>query len=224
MASFDPIFNLTLNHEGGFQKFPNDSANYVKGKLIGTNRGISASAYYTYYKKIPTEQDMRNLTKQQAYQIYKANYWNKINGDRINNQSVAELMFQYIIGSGPAQLSDLKDIANAVAGKKLIASVDRTFTDQEIDIINKLPAQKYWEALKAWRHAYFIRLVKAKPKLAQFLKGWQRRLNSYKFVPSQTDTESNNSGGIFFLMVTGLTIALMAKGYNNNKNKKNEKI
>lgn len=209
MAEFKPIFDLTLNHEGGFQKFANDSANYVKGILIGTNRGISASAYYTFYNKIPTESDMRNLTKEQAYQIFKKNYWNKINGDKINNQSVAELMFQFIIGSGASQLSDLKDIANAVAGKKLIASIDRTFTDAEIDIINKLPTKIYWEALKSWRHAYFLRLVKVKPKLKQFLNGWQTRLNSYVFKPSEKDNNSTTGGGLFFL--TLLTIAIIKR-------------
>lgn len=220
MANFDPVFNLTLNHEGGFQKFPNDSANYVKGRLIGTNRGISAQAYYTFYNRIPTEQDMRALTKEQARAIYKKNYWDKINGDRIKNQSVAELMFQYIIGSGASQLSDLKDIANRVAGKKILASVDRPFTNAEIDLINKLPARIYWEALKAWRHAYFLRIVqnsinrwakenKRQPTeaealkftLKKFLKGWQKRLNSYTFVPSQGDTES--SGAAFFFDSSG---------------------
>lgn len=201
MANFDPVFKLTLNHEGGFQKFPNDSANWVNGKLIGTNRGISAVAYYQFYNRVPTEQDMRNLTQDQAKAIYKRNYWDKINGDRIKNQSVAELMFQFIIGSGASQLSDLKDIANSVAGKKILASVDRSFTNAEIDLINKLPARIYWESLKAWRHAFFLRLVKAKPQLNQFLKGWQKRLNSYQFVPTQGDVEG--SGAAFFFDSNG---------------------
>jgi lysozyme family protein len=198
MANFDPIFNLTLKHEGGFQQLPNDSANYVNGKLIGTNKGISAIGYYDFYKKIPTVEQMKNLTFDQAKAIYKKNYWDKINGDKINNQSVAELMFQFIIGSGASQLSDLKDIANKIAGKKLLASVDKTFTDAEAQIINSLPADKYWAALKAWRHAFFIRLVNAKPKLKQFLKGWQNRLNSYVFRPSSKDIATNNSGTFFF--------------------------
>lgn len=204
MASFDPIFNLTLNHEGGFQKFANDSANYVNGKLIGTNRGISAIAYYEFYKKTPTEADMKALTKEQAKAIYKTNYWDKINGDKINNQSVAELMFQFIIGSGPSQLSDLKDIANMVSGRKVLASIDKKFTDAEIEIINKLPADKYWNALKQWRHAFFLRLVKAKPAKKEFLKGWQNRLNSYVFIPN-SGTSSNSAGilGVITLLAIG---------------------
>ena len=198
MAQFDPIFKLTLNHEGGFQQLANDSANYVNGKLIGTNRGISAVGYYDFYKKVPTVQDMKNLTVEQAKAIYKKNYWDKINGDKIQNQSVAELMFQYIIGSGASQLSDLKAIANIIAGKKVMAEIDKSFTDAEAAIINSLPAVKYWAALKAWRHAFFIRLTNAKPKLKQFLRGWQSRLDSYVFKPSPTDTPYSNSNGTFF--------------------------
>lgn len=203
MANFKPVFDLTLKHEGGFQKFPNDSANIINGVVIGTNRGISAQAYKQYFKKTPTENDMRALTEEQAAAIFKANYWNKINGDKIKNQSIAELMFQYIIGSGASQLSDLKDIANMVAGKKVLASTDTPFTDAEAEIINNLPQKKYWDALKEWRHAFFLRIVNNSIEkltrqlgrtptekelndktLKRFLKGWQSRLNSYVYVDS----------------------------------------
>lgn len=198
MAEFKPIFLTTLKKEGGFQKFDNDSANYVNKVLIGTNRGISAIAYYEYYKKIPTEQDLKSLTEAQAEQIFKKNYWNKINGDKIKNQSVAQLMFQYIIGSGASQLSDLKDIANMVLGKKLIASIDKTFTDSEIDIINSLNQKVYWEALKSWRHAFFISLTTKQPKKKEFLKGWQNRLNSYTFIDNNPSTTNNTGTPVTF--------------------------
>lgn len=181
MADFKPVYEKTLKKEGGFQKFPNDSANYVNKVLIGTNHGISAIAYADYYKRTPSEADMKALTQKQAYDIFKKNYWNKINGDRILNQSVSELMFQFIIGSGASQLSDLKDIANRVAGKKILASTDKPFTNEEIDLINKLDARKYWDEMKAWRHAYFLMITSRNPKLKQFLKGWQNRLDSYEF-------------------------------------------
>lgn len=181
MAEFKPIYDTTLKHEGGFQKFANDSANYVNGVLIGTNHGISASAYATYYKRVPSEADMKALTQAQAFEIFKANYWQKVNGGKIANQSVAQMMFQYVIGSGAGQLSDLKDIANYVAGKKILASTDVSITDKEAELINGLDQQKYWDAMKAWRHAYYLRIVKANPKLAPFLKGWQKRLDSYVY-------------------------------------------
>lgn len=218
MADFKPIYDTTLVHEGGFQKFPNDSANYVNGVLIGTNHGISAIAYYNHYKKVPTEADMKALTKQQAYEIFKKNYWNKVNGDKIKNQSVAQLMFQFIIGSGASQLSDLKDIANSVGANPPLKSADTAFTDAEADIINSLDQKKYWEAMKKWRHAFFVRLVEKKPDLKQFLKGWQKRLNSYTFTGAITDIGAglqNNAGKI---IVFFFALSLLAGGivlYNN---------
>lgn len=209
MANFQPIYEKTLKKEGGFQKFANDSANYVNGKLIGTNRGISAQAYATFYGKTPTEADMKALTAEQAYTIYKRNYWDKINGDLIKNQSVAEMMFQFVIGSGLGQISNLKDIANSVNGKVIFVSNDKPFTAAEIELINQLNALNYWTALKAWRLKFYNTIVAndiAKWEKAngrkiteaealkytdkQFLKGWINRLNSYTFEPT-TDEKKN---------------------------------
>lgn len=181
MAKFTPVFENTLKKEGGFQKFAADSANYVDGVLIGTNRGISAQAYKQFYGKTPTEADMKALTQEQAEAIYKRNYWNKIKGDLIENDSVAALMFQFIIGSGVSQISDLKDIANMVAGRKLFVSNDKDFTDSEAALINTLDQEAYFNAMKKWRHEFFIALTNKRPELKQFLKGWQNRLNSYEF-------------------------------------------
>jgi len=62
MASFDKAIINTFKAEGGFQNDPKDNANYVNSILIGTNRGISAQGYYAYYKKVPTVNDIKNLT------------------------------------------------------------------------------------------------------------------------------------------------------------------
>lgn len=215
MANFKPIFDTTLKKEGGFQKFPNDSANYVNGKLIGTNKGISASAWATYFKKTPTEADMKALTHETAEQIFKKNYWNKINGDKIKNQSVAQLMFQFIIGSGASQLSDLKDIANATYGKPILKSNDNPFTDQETDVINSIDSKAYWENLKKWRHEFFIRLTNQKPQLKQFLKGWQSRLDSYTYKDSNGVNFKSKKGKIyifiFLLILVIIAIILIRK-------------
>jgi len=181
MADFDPIFKKTLGHEGGFQADAADKANYCDGKLIGTNHGISAIAYKGFYKKCPTQAQMKALTIPQAEQIFKKNYWSLVNGDRIANQSIAELMFQYVIGSGASQLSDLKAIANATAGKKIMAEVDVPFTNAEADLINKLPQKGYWINLRAWREAFLKTLVQKHPEDQKFLTGWLNRLNSYTY-------------------------------------------
>jgi len=228
MADFKPIYDTTLVHEGGFQKFPNDSANWVTDpntkqiKLIGTNHGISAVAYQNHYKRIPTEADMKALTKAQAYEIFKKNYWNKINGDKIKNQSVAQMMFQFIIGSGASQLSDLKDIAGITArNKNLLKSNDLPITDKEAEVINSLNQEAYWKNLKSWRHAFFIKLTTKKPKLKQFLKGWQKRLNSYVFKDDGGGSSSGSGGGVGVVVAFFFTDGLGDIRYNETEEKQN---
>ncbi len=184
MASFDKAILNTFKAEGGYQNDPHDNANYVNGILIGTNRGISAQGYYSYFKRVPTVDQMKNLTVEDAKRIFKGNYWDKLACDFIANQSVAELMFQFIIGSGASQISDIKDIANGIDDKdSIIMENDNPIIQREVIIINALDQAKFHASLWKWRLAFYDLVVLKNPKKAKFLKGWQNRLNTHIFKP-----------------------------------------
>lgn len=182
MANFDKAVLNTFKAEGSFQNDKADNANFVNGVCIGTNRGISAQAYYGYYKKIPTVQQMKDLTVEQAKTIYKGTYWDKICGDFIVNQSVAELMFQFIIGSGQGQISDIKDIANKVGGKTTLIINDSAITKMDANFINLLDQELFFDRMKEWRFDFYKRVVAKNPAKLKFLKGWQNRLNTHIFT------------------------------------------
>jgi len=183
MASFDKAVINTFKAEGGFQQDASDNANYVNGVLIGTNRGISAQGYYAYYKKVPTVNDIKNLTVEQAKQIFKGNYWDKIAGDFIVNQSVAELMFQFVIGSGSSQISYIKDIANKVGGKSVLVLNDLPITKMDAFFINEINQELFHARMKEWRFELYDRIVAKNPAKQKFLKGWQNRLNTHVYKP-----------------------------------------
>ena len=182
MASFEKAVITTFKAEGGFENDKEDNANFVNGVCIGTNRGISAQAYYAYFKKIPTEKQMRDLTPEQAMLIYKGNYWDKIAGDFIVNQSVAELMFQFIIGSGQGQVSDIKDLANKANGSAVLISNDLPITKADSIFINGLNQSLYFKGLWDFRLSFYDKVVKNTPAKIKYLKGWQNRLNTHKFI------------------------------------------
>lgn len=201
MALFDKAIINTFKAEGGFQQDASDNANYVNGVLIGTNRGISAQGYHAYYKKVPTVNDIKNLTVEQAKQIFKGNYWDKVCADFITNQSIAELMFQFIIGSGASQISDIKDIANKVGGKAVLTLNDLPITKLDAAHINTLNQELFHARMKEWRFELYNRIVvksisdwekqkgrkiteseALKETKKKFLKGWQNRLNTHKYI------------------------------------------
>lgn len=75
MITFDKAFTRLIGHEGKFTDNPNDDGNWTGGKqgrglLKGTKYGIAASSY--------PHLDIKNLTVEQAKQIYFADYWDTL--------------------------------------------------------------------------------------------------------------------------------------------------
>lgn len=81
---FNRALNLILDHEGGYVNDPKDPGGE-------TNFGISKRAY--------PHLNIRDLTKAQAAEIYRKDYWNKIRGDSID-PSVAIVAFDIAVNMG----------------------------------------------------------------------------------------------------------------------------
>lgn len=77
---FLTYINRVLTSEGGYTSARHDAGNWTDGVvgggvLKGTKFGISAAAYPSL--------DIVNMTKEQAIEIYRADYWLKIHGDSL---------------------------------------------------------------------------------------------------------------------------------------------
>lgn len=97
--SFERALNLILDHEGGYVNDPKDPGGETK-------YGISKRAY--------PHLNIRDLTKQQAGEIYRKDYWNKVRGDSIP-PAVAIVAFDIAVNMGVS-----------VAIKMLQGAVDET--------------------------------------------------------------------------------------------------
>ena len=80
MSRWDTAFDRVIAHEGGYTNIRSDRGNWTSGtigvgELKGTKYGIAAHAYPTL--------DIRNLTRDQAKAIYKRDYWDKVQGDKL---------------------------------------------------------------------------------------------------------------------------------------------
>jgi lysozyme family protein len=81
MSAFDDAFAALIGNEGSFTADPKDRGNWTSGQigtgqLNGTKYGISAMSYPAL--------DIKNLTLDQAKQIYRADYWTKFGGDLLD--------------------------------------------------------------------------------------------------------------------------------------------
>ena len=74
MADFDSWVSMVLSHEGGYVDDPNDKGGQ-------TNKGITHKNFSAFLGRDASEEDMRDMTEQQAIDFYR-DLWDKMNLDR----------------------------------------------------------------------------------------------------------------------------------------------
>ena len=122
MASFDIAITKTLANEGGaaYTETPGDTGG-------ATKYGISQKSYPTL--------NIKALTEDEAKSIYKRDYWDKIKGDDIKSQYVAESIFDYAVNAGvgtaikaaqeaAAMVTHANVTADGVIGPKSLAAIN----------------------------------------------------------------------------------------------------
>jgi lysozyme family protein len=106
LSNFDKAFAHRITIEGGWDnKDTTDDGNYTGGKqgvgeCIGTTWGVTAPELGKYLGRTATLQDMQNLSQETAAVIFKANYWDKFQGDRLNDYGIAQDLCDAAINQG----------------------------------------------------------------------------------------------------------------------------
>lgn len=171
MADYKIHIPFLEKWEGGWSNYPYDSGG-------ATMKGVTLRTYTAYRKKKgllpPTEDDLRNISKEEWLDIYKTMYWDKIKGDAFQSQSVANLMVDWFWMSGIIAIKRLQLIVgtkqDGIVGAKTLAAV------------HAKNQKELFTQLKNARHNHFISIVTKSPEKRKFLKGWLNRLNDIKWI------------------------------------------
>lgn len=185
MADVNKYAKWVLKWEGGYVNDPLDAGGE-------TNKGITLatwkSAGYDVSEKIPEVKTIKNnkvviyknvtkslleMTDEQFTKILKEKYWDKWQADTIKSQSVAQMLVQWMWGSG---IDGVKE-----AQKVLGVAEDGIIGSKTLAAVNSREPKELWNALKKAREQFFRDLVAKKPTNQKFLQGWLNRLNDMKF-------------------------------------------
>ncbi|GAB6121001.1 glycoside hydrolase family 108 protein [Dysgonomonas termitidis] len=118
--------------------------------------------------------DLKLITRQDVVDVLRKYYWNKWKADQINNQSIANILVDWVWGSGihgvkiPQRI--LGVTADGIVGPKTLAALN-SYPDQ---------AGLFTKIFQA-RKVFIDDLVKRDPTQMVFYKGWINRLNDYKY-------------------------------------------
>lgn len=175
MANFNTYLPTLLQHEGGYQNHASDNGNYNSlGQNVGTNFGISAKFYEGVIGRPPSVSDMKNITQQKAGQLYKNHFWDKISGDSIINQSVAEIIFDHAVNAGVSRAGSLVQKILKNEFSKTITT-DGVIGVNTVNAINSVNPKTLFELIKAARISYYLSIG------GVFAAGWVTRVKTFVF-------------------------------------------
>lgn len=174
MAQFEPAFEATMKHEGGYAANPAGSADRGGETYKGISRknwpGWKGWALIDTAKQKPGFP--RNLSSvdglESAVQtFYKFNFWPPYIAD-LQNQELANWLFDKAVNMGLGQAVKLIQRA---AG----AVDDGRFGPKTANAISVADPIALLAACRAQASAFYIALADKNPSQKQFLKGWLAR-------------------------------------------------
>jgi lysozyme family protein len=156
MANFNDAIGKTLAKEGGakFTDVPNDKGG-------ATKYGISQAAYPNV--------DIRNLTEQQARDIYKRDYWDRVRGDDLTSQMIAENLFDTAVNMGVRTASRLAQTMLS------IQPADGIIGSGSLGVINQQDEKEFMAHFTLVKIGYYANLCNKDRTQSKFLLGWVNR-------------------------------------------------
>jgi len=155
MASFDTAVAKTLIREGGARFTDNQD-----DRGGATKYGISQRAYPNL--------DIASLTEDQAKAIYKRDYWDRVCGDLLKSQSVAENVFDTAVNMGPTTATKLVQMILGVA-------IDGKFGPATLDAANRSDEKAFLSDFTLAKVARYAAICNKDNSQSKFLLGWINR-------------------------------------------------
>ena len=185
------IQKLILAHEGGYVDHPKDPGG-------ATNLGITFAVLQAWYGRKITKQDVKNLSRQTALDIYKAQYWDKASCSLLP-LGLDYMVMDYGVNSGPSRaIKDLQRIvgvaADGVPGAITVEAVKQFVARKGIQKLLLDYAERRWAFMQGLSN------------FPSFGKGWKKR------VWGNTMGAQNNDIGVVdraMKMATGTPVALL---------------
>ena len=155
-GNFERALAIVLRHEGGFVNNPNDPGGM-------TNNGITKKVYDAYMGKVTTEQEMRDMPENHVAEIYKKQYWDRVNADSLAS-GLDLSVFDWAVNSGCGRA--VKALQKCVGVKQ-----DGGLGPITLKSVNEHDAEELIEMMSVERETFYRKLK----TFEHFGKGWLRR-------------------------------------------------
>lgn len=190
MANCDKLFPFILKWEGGFSNDPADSGG-------ATNMGVTIGTWKQcgYDKDGDGDidvQDLKKISKDDVRnRVFIPYFWNRWKADNIQSQKVANILVDWVWGSGAHGIKIPQGIlgvkVDGIVGQKTLNAVNFADPDELFDALFKARVNFLNDIVSKSVAAYERKIgrrateqEKLKYTKKRFIKGWLRRLNDIK--------------------------------------------
>lgn len=184
MASLEIAEAKTLKWEGGYCNVAGDRggetifgiARNMHPKLslwniMDTYKNDFESFSKANYKELEKQCLGNTDFKKQMDSFYREEFWDKIKGDCIESQHVANALYDFAVNSGVSRaVKSIQEVLGVV--------VDGNLGNKTLEAINKQEGKALCNKLCDKRKAFFEEIAK-KGQNAKFLNGWLNRVKDF---------------------------------------------
>ena len=160
-ARFDRIVAEILKHEGGY-------VNHVSDNGGPTKYGITQKTY--------PDLDIENLTREQAAEIYRRDWYLPLRCDQIADERVALKLLDVAVNMGQSRAVRMFQQALIERGHDIPAT--GRINDATIAAANKANPEKLLEVFRRRQADRYRAIIAADPSQAVFERGWMNRVNA----------------------------------------------
>lgn len=172
MADFNLAFEKTMRAEGGYANDPQDPGGETyKGvarksnpKWIGWITIDQMKAKSNFPRNLDSNSDLQILIKE----FYETNYWDKIRGDEILDQNIAESIFDFGVNAGPT--TSIK-IAQMTVG----TNADGVIGPETLDKINQDNPRAFLAVFAIHKIGRYINICEKRKDSRKYFYGWIKR-------------------------------------------------
>lgn len=175
---FDNAFQYILDVEGGYTDYNPNTGD------PRTNLGIIQSEYDKYRSsKGMEQQSVSNITKDEAKEIYFANYWIPTKADRLYSTlpKTAITIFDFAVNSGLGGASSVVSKTLGIPSTRF----DDSMFNSIIEAGEQMGDDKLSSNLVGRRYTHYDEIIAKNPQKAVYRKGWQNRLKKLENFSAQ---------------------------------------
>mgnify|MGYP005849614585 CR=1 FL=1 len=154
---FRRAVEFVLGHEGGYVSHPDDPGGE-------TAYGLSKRQY--------PDLDMTSLTREQAIEIYRRDWWERYGYGRLP-EPLAVKVFDLAVHVGPQAAHRMLQRALRTCGEAL--DVDGILGPKTLEAAGRVDVEACLRELRAEAALYYCGLIRRRPQLERFARGWMRR-------------------------------------------------